>query len=418
MLTTWVQAGGNLIAMRPDKKLAGLLGLTDAGATLANGYLKVDTGSAAGAGIDGADAAVPRHRRPLHAQRRERDRRRCTRTPPRRRPTRPSRCATSAPAAARPRPSRSTSRARSSTRARATRPGPATSATASPPLSIRPNDLFYGAKAGDVQPDWVDPDRFDVPQADEQQRLLANLITQMNLDKAPLPRFWYLPRGEKAAVILTGDDHARRRHARVLRPAQGGLAGRLLGRRLGVRARDLLRLSRHADHDGRRRAATRPTASRSALHLNTGCQDFTPASLEADAHEPARRVRARPGRASRPPVSNRTHCIVWSDWATQPKVERAHGIRFDTNYYYKGPAAWVTQARPDDRLRLPAALRRPRRHDDRRLPVDDAGHRRDGRASCRRRRRSTRCSTTRSARRTTTASSTSSCTPTTATTRG
>ena len=52
-----------------------------------------------------------------------------------------------------------------------------------------------------------------MPQADEQQRLLANLITEMNLDKAPLPRFWYLPRGEKAAVVLTGDDHARRRHA-------------------------------------------------------------------------------------------------------------------------------------------------------------------------------------------------------------
>ena len=42
--------------------------------------------------------------------------------------------------------------------------------------------------------------KIDVPQADEQQRLLANLITEMNLDKAPLPRFWYLPRGEKAAV--------------------------------------------------------------------------------------------------------------------------------------------------------------------------------------------------------------------------
>ena len=39
--------------MRPDKKLAGLLGLTDAGGTLANGYMKVDTGTAAGAGIDG-----------------------------------------------------------------------------------------------------------------------------------------------------------------------------------------------------------------------------------------------------------------------------------------------------------------------------------------------------------------------------
>src|SRR6185295_13317141 len=30
MFTTWVTDGGNLIAMRPDKKLAGLLGLTDA----------------------------------------------------------------------------------------------------------------------------------------------------------------------------------------------------------------------------------------------------------------------------------------------------------------------------------------------------------------------------------------------------
>ena len=48
--------------------------------------------------------------------------------------------------------------------------------------------------------------KIDVPQADEQQRLLANLITEMNRDKAPLPRFWYLPRGEKAAVV-----HDRRR---------------------------------------------------------------------------------------------------------------------------------------------------------------------------------------------------------------
>ena len=32
MLTDWVQGGGNLIAMRPDKQLAGLLGLgADAG---------------------------------------------------------------------------------------------------------------------------------------------------------------------------------------------------------------------------------------------------------------------------------------------------------------------------------------------------------------------------------------------------
>ena len=46
-----------------------------------------------------------------------------------------------------------------------------------------------------------------VPQADEQQRLLANLILWMNLAKKPLPRFWYFPRGKKAVVVMTGDDH-------------------------------------------------------------------------------------------------------------------------------------------------------------------------------------------------------------------
>ena len=40
------------------------------------------------------------------------------------------------------------------------------------------------------------------------------------------------------------------------------------------------------------------------------------------------------------PSTNRTHCIAWSDWASQPKVELDHGIRLDTNYYY-WPPEWV-----------------------------------------------------------------------------
>ncbi|HEY7183441.1 MAG TPA: hypothetical protein VIC84_18565, partial [Blastocatellia bacterium] len=43
-------------------------------------------------------------------------------------------------------------------------------------------------------------------------------------------------------------------------------------------------------------------------------------------------------------ISNRTHCIVWSDWATQPKVELSYGIRLDENYYY-WPPEWI-QNRP------------------------------------------------------------------------
>ncbi len=72
---------------------------------------------------------------------------------------------------------------------------------------IRADDLFFGDKAGDPQPDWVDLNKVAIPQADEQQRLLTNLIGQMNLDRKPLPKFWFLPRDKKAAVVMTGDDH-------------------------------------------------------------------------------------------------------------------------------------------------------------------------------------------------------------------
>ena len=34
------------------------------------------------------------------------------------------------------------------------------------------------------------------------------------------------------------------------------------------------------------------------------------------------------------PVTNRTHCVVWSDFDSQPQAALANGIRLDTNYYY------------------------------------------------------------------------------------
>ena len=37
----------------------------------------------------------------------------------------------------------------------------------------------------------------------------------MNATAKPLPRFWYFPRGEKAVIVMTGDDHG-----------DGGTAGR------------------------------------------------------------------------------------------------------------------------------------------------------------------------------------------------
>ena len=51
LLTDWVTAGGNLIAMDPDPQLGGLLGLGSAAGTLSNGYLLIDTASGPGQGI-------------------------------------------------------------------------------------------------------------------------------------------------------------------------------------------------------------------------------------------------------------------------------------------------------------------------------------------------------------------------------
>jgi hypothetical protein len=39
-------------------------------------------------------------------------------------------------------------------------------------------------------------------------------------------------------------------------------------------------------------------------------------------------------------VSSRTHCVYWPDWASNAKVELAHGIRMDANYYHY-PSSWL-----------------------------------------------------------------------------
>ena len=71
--------------------------------------------------------------------------------------------------------------------------------------------MFFGGSSTD----WVNLGKVAIPQADEQQRLLGNLIQVMNRDRKPLPRFWYFPRSLKAVVVGTGDDHGN-----------GGTAGR------------------------------------------------------------------------------------------------------------------------------------------------------------------------------------------------
>jgi len=164
----------------------------------------------------------------------------------------------------------------------------------------------------------------------------------MERDRSPLPRFWYLPRGERAAVVLTGDDHG-----------SGGTAGQFDRYRAdsppGCSVADwqCVRSTSYVYPNtaltDAQVAAYQADGFEMALHVNTGCADFTRSSLEANFNDQLTAFAATwPSLAA--PRTNRTHCIAWSDWSSHPEVERAHGVRLDTNYYY-WPGSWV-QDRP------------------------------------------------------------------------
>ena len=332
-LTNWVNAGGNLIAMAPDAQLAGLLGITPAGLTMDNGYVLVDNATAAGNGIvgqtlqfhgsaglntlsgatalgtlySGTATATVYPALTLHAS-------------------------GSGLAAA-----FAYDLARSVVYTRQGNPAWATQERdgLSP---VRSNDKFFGAAATDVKPDWIDLGKVAIPQADEQQRWLANLILTMNTTRKPLPRFWYFPNGKKAVVVMTGDDHgnggtgARFEQFKAASPAGCSVANWEC-----VRGTSYM----YASTPITDAAAAQYDAEGFELsaHVSTGCADYTAASLESNyaSQLPAWQsiFQSLPA-----PVTQRHHCVVWSDWASGAEVQFNHGVRLDTTYYY-WPAAWV-----------------------------------------------------------------------------
>jgi hypothetical protein len=203
---------------------------------------------------------------------------------------------------------------------------------------IRPNDKFYGAAAGDPQRDWVDPGKIAIAQADEQMRLLSNLIVAMSADRKPLPHFWYFPDGHKAVLVMTGDDHARNgTAARFAQFQAASPRGCSVARWQCVRSTSYL--FPEASMSDARAAAFAAAGFEISLHINTQCADFDRASLgRIYAAQVASFRRAFP---SVPPLlTQRHHCITWSDWVSAAKVQLAYGMRLDTSYYY-WPPQWV-----------------------------------------------------------------------------
>jgi len=335
-LESFVEGGGDLIAMRPDGKLAHLLGLRAVGGSESDAYVKIDNDSPMGAGLvntpiqyhgaadlyllDGARAAATLY---------------------------------SSDDTAMANPAVSVNRvgsgwaaaftydlARSVVETRQGNPGWSRQHRDGQ-LVGRSDDQLLGP----ARPSWMDRSKIAIPQADEQQRLLANLIEQMMLPILPMPRFWYLPDGVKAMMVMSGDDHD-----------SGGVFGRWRnyaghGESGGVPVGATAYVFPGKNLPDRIFAPLIGKGFEVALHVDVTSSPIfgSPADVPRDwtSYEELDSIYDEqlaifgseyPDVPS--PTTNRTHGVVWSDFDSQPKVEFGHGIRMDCNYYY-WPPTWI-----------------------------------------------------------------------------
>jgi methionine-rich copper-binding protein CopC len=335
-LTTWVNAGGKLIAMRPDTQLDSLLGIESAGGTMSEAYLQISNSTVYGAGLtnttiqyhgtadlytlNGATALAM-----LYSD---------------------ATTATDNPAVTINNVGTNGGQAvaftfdlaQSIVETRQGNPAWAGQERDGNPVD-RSDDLFFGDSATDTETNWNDLNKVNIPQADEEQRLFSNIIEEMQLAAAPLPRFWYFPDSAPSLLIMTGDDHDT-----------GGTIPRWEG------------YVADGSIDGI------PITASSYIFPGSANTNAALEQYQAEGFDPALHIDIDPGLVfgnssdepvnwtseselesiyqnqlatfestypSLPsPTTERTHGIVWSDYTTQPEVEFSNGIRIDDNYYY------------------------------------------------------------------------------------
>ena len=338
LLTDWTTQGGTLIAMKPDAQLANLLGITLAGGSLSNKYLSINAASAAGAGItqqtmqfhgaatlynlNGATSLAT-----LYAN---------ATTPT----LHPAVTLIDVGTKGGQAIAFTYDLARSIVYTRQGNPDWAGQKRDGQIDPIRSDDLYYGNASFDPQPDWVDFSKVAIPQADEQQRLLTNIVMQGNLDKKPLPRLWFLPKGLKAAVVMTGDDHgnggtiARFNHYKALSTSNSPDA---VADWTAIRGTSYI--YPNTPISNAQVIGYQNDGFEISMHLNTNCANFTESSLSIDLTSQWNSLSTNfPGINAQ--TTHRIHCLAWSDWSSEPKVEALRGIRLNTTYYY-WPGAWI-----------------------------------------------------------------------------
>jgi hypothetical protein len=211
-------------------------------------------------------------------------------------------------------------------------------------------DGLNGVRTVDMFKGWIDLERIEIPQADEQQRLFVNLLSLLSRDKRPLPRLWYFPEDKKSVLIVTGDSHSNpepfieqaleivERHdghmtvyyapqivsdvgraARVARfwltdhvPAVSGV----LGEEFGSPTPFVVEGWRARGHD----IALHPYADTGLEEWLVYWKEFT-------------------GRGYGPVSKTvRTHRVLWTGWMETARLQASYGIRMNFDYYHVGPS--------------------------------------------------------------------------------
>lgn len=214
-----------------------------------------------------------------------------------------------------------------------------------PAWANQERDGREGIRAVDAFVDQIDLNRIQIPQADEQMRLLSRLIGVMLADMMPLPRLWYLPNGADCLLIVTGDAHQT--------PAE-------------IIAQVLSRVERYdgrmsvyytpALWSGWRRAVFKAGGADALALVGGQLLEPTPtqvAQWRVRGHEFGFHPYVEEGLESGyrrywqefvahgyKPVSPtvRTHRILWTGWVETARVQAQLGLRMNLDYYHYGTA--------------------------------------------------------------------------------
>ncbi|HEY3082208.1 MAG TPA: DUF4082 domain-containing protein [Chloroflexota bacterium] len=188
----------------------------------------------------------------------------------------------------------------------------------------RPSDMF----ARTTGEKWVAPERMRVPQADEEQRFLANLV--LSLSSQPLPRMWYLPAKNKVLIVSSGDGEDL--FGSDLAPTMNAAAS------YGARFTNYLRTAGVNGTTAAMEASWRAAGHEVGPHMYGDGADGAGASatLRAAYQDLVGSIQSKFGHGSR---TSRNHTIDWTGWVDMAAIEADFGTQMDTNYYHYLPWA-------------------------------------------------------------------------------